>query len=192
MKTLKITLKGLTPLLMHSCDGVNPLHPITREMKKYTSKRAKTEEDLATISDLEWESGLYYDDEIGVYIPAENIEASFIEGAKATKKGKDLQKYCSVLDFRIPLDYGAQKTKDELKTDMSFRDVRAVNIMRSKVIRTRPRFNSWKITFKYAYDETKIDLDTISNAIEYAGSYVGMCDNRPKYGKFSSVIEELD
>lgn len=185
-------MKGLTPLLMHSCDGVNPLHPITREIKKYTSKRTKTEEDLATISDLEWESGLYYDDEIGVYIPAENIEASFIEGAKATKKGKDLQKYCSVLDFRIPLDYGSQKTKDELKTDMSFRDVRAVNIMRSKVTRTRPRFNSWKIAFNYAYDETKIDLDTIKNAIEYAGSYVGMCDNRPKYGKFSSLIEEID
>lgn len=192
MKTLKITLKGLTPLLMHSCDGVNPLHPITREMKKYTSKRTKTEEDLATISDLEWESGLYYDDNIGVYIPAENIEASFIEGAKATKKGKDLQKYCSVLDFRVPLEYGCTKTKDELKADMSFRDVRAVNIMRSKVIRTRPRFSSWKITFKYAYDETKIDLDTIKNTIEYAGRYVGMCDNRPKYGKFSSVIEELD
>ena len=192
MKTLKITLKGLTPLLMHSCEGVNPLHPITREMKQYTSKRTKTEEDLAIISDLEWESGLYYNDDIGVYIPAENVEASFIDGAKATKKGKDLQKYCSVLDFRIPLEYGSTKSKEELKKDMSFRDVRAVNIMRAKVIRTRPRFNSWKISFKYAYDETKIDLDTIKSAIEYSGSYVGICDNRPKYGKYSSVIEELD
>lgn len=192
MKTLKITLKGTTPLLMHSCDGVNPLHPITREMKKYTSKRTKTDEDLAIISDLEWESGLYYDNTIGVYMPAENIEASFIEGAKATKKGKDLRKYCNILDIRVPLDYGCVKAKDELKTDMRFRDVRAVNVMRAKVMRTRPRFDSWKISFNYTYDETKIDLDTIKNAIEYAGSYVGMCDNRPKYGKFVSVIEELD
>lgn len=192
MKTLKITLKGTTPLLMHSCDGVNPLHPITREMKKFTSKRTKTEEDLATISDLEWENGLYYDDNIGVYIPAECIEASFINGGKGNRKGTDIQKYCNVADFRVPLDYGCIKTKEELKADMSFRDVRAVNVQRAKVIRTRPRFNTWQITFKYLYDENKIDLDTIQQAIEYAGNYIGICDYRPRYGKYSSVIEELD
>lgn len=42
------------------------------------------------------------------------------------------------------------------------------------------------------YDEGKIDLDTIVNAIEYAGSYVGLCDSRPKYGKFVATIEEVD
>ena len=42
------------------------------------------------------------------------------------------------------------------------------------------------------YDESKIDLDVILNAIEYAGSYVGLCDSRPKYGKFVATIEELD
>lgn len=192
MKTLRITLKGLTPLLMHSCDGVNPLHPITKELKKYQSKRTKTEDDNEMISDLEWEQGLYYDNNIGIYIPSENIEATFIEGAKATRKGKDLQKYCNVVDIRIPLDYGCTKTKEELKADRSFRDVRAVNIKQSKVIRTRPRFDVWRVVFNYIYDETKIDLDTIMNAIEYAGLYVGICDFRPKYGKFSSVVEELD
>lgn len=42
------------------------------------------------------------------------------------------------------------------------------------------------------YDETKMDLDTITTALEYAGSYVGLCDSRPKYGKFCVIIEELD
>lgn len=192
MKKLKVTFKGITPLLMHSCKCVNPLHPISREMKKYTSKKNKTEDDLAMISDLEWESGLYYDDEVGIYIPNENIEAAIIDGAKAIKKGKDIQKYCNVIEFCVPLDYGTKKTKDEIKPDMSFRDVRAVNVQRAKVIRTRPRFNKWGITFTLAYDETKIDLDIITSAIEYGGNYVGICDDRPKYGRYSAVIEELD
>jgi hypothetical protein len=76
MKNLKVTWKGTTPLIMHSCQCVNPLHPIAKELKKYTSKRNKTEEDLIKISDLEWESGAYWKDGLGLYIPAENVEAT--------------------------------------------------------------------------------------------------------------------
>ena len=43
-KHLRVTFKGISPLIMHSCKCVNPLHPISLEMKKYTSKRKKTEE----------------------------------------------------------------------------------------------------------------------------------------------------
>ena len=93
MRKLRITWKSSTPLIMHSCKCVNPLHPISIEMKKYTSKRNKTEEDLKKISDLEWEAGAYWKDDIGLYIPAENVEATIINGAKAFKKGADIKKY---------------------------------------------------------------------------------------------------
>jgi hypothetical protein len=32
----------------------------------------------------------------------------------------------------------------------------------------------------------------VVNAVEYAGQYVGLCDSRPKYGKFAARITELD
>lgn len=192
MKNLKVTWKGATPLIMHSCQCVNPLHPISLELKKYTSKRNKTEEDLIKISDLEWESGAYWKDGLGLYIPAENIEATLINGAKANKKGKDIQKYCDVTDLYIPFDYGENLTKKELIANYEYRDTRPMTVMRAKVIRTRPRFDQWKITFNLQYHEDKIDIDTIVNAMEYAGQYVGLCDSRPKYGKFVSIIEEID
>lgn len=191
MKNLSITWKGVTPLIMHSCQCVNPLHPIAIELKKYTSKREKSEEDLLKISDLDWESGLYWNDEIGAYIPAENVEATIINGAKSFRKGTDIQKFCVVNSPYIPLSYGQNLTKEELKADYSFRDVRVMNVQRSKVVRTRPRFNRWTINFVLSYDEKKIDLETIKNAIEYAGAYIGLCDSRPKYGQFSAVIEEM-
>lgn len=192
MKNLQVTWKGITPLIMHSCQCVNPLHPIARELKKYTSKKNKTDEDLIKISDLEWESGAYWKDSLGLYIPAENVEATIINGAKANKKGKDIEKYCNVTDLYIPFDYGENLTKDELIANYEYRDTRVMTVMRAKILRTRPRFDQWKIVFNMQYDESKIDIDTIVNAMEYAGSYVGLCDSRPKYGKFVVTIEEID
>lgn len=192
MKNLKVTWKGISPLIMHSCQCVNPLHPIAKELKKYTSKKNKTDEDLVKISDLEWEAGAYWKDEMGLYIPAENVEATIINGAKANKKGKDIQKYVDVTDLYIPFEYGEDLTKEELIQNYEYRDTRIMTVMRSKILRTRPRFDQWVIEFNLRYNEEKIDIETIINAMEYAGLYVGLCDSRPKYGKFSVVIEELN
>jgi len=192
MKNLRVTWKGITPLIMHSCQCVNPLHPISKELKKYTSKKKKTDEDLMTISDLEWEAGAYWKDGLGLYIPGENVEATLQNGAKANKKGKDIQKYCDVTDLYIPFDYGENLSKKELIKSMEYRDTRIMTVMRSKILRTRPRFDQWKIIFNLMYNEEKIDIDTIVNAMEYAGQYVGLCDSRPKYGKFVATIEEID
>lgn len=192
MKNLQVTWKGVSPLIMHSCQCVNPLHSISREMKKYTSKRKKTEEDLLKIADLEWEAGAYWEEGVGLYIPGENIEATLVNGGKANKKGSDIQKYVDVVDLIVPLNYGENLTKEELIKNFHYRDTRIMTVQRAKIVRTRPRFNKWEITFNLAYNEEKIDLDTIMDAMTYAGNYVGLCDSRPKYGKFAPIIEELD
>ena len=193
MKTIKCEFHGLSPIILHSCQCVNPLHPISLEMKKINAKKKKkTDEDLATLSDLEWEAGLYWNDEVGVYIPAENIEATIREGAKARRKGKDIVKGFMCEDMMIPLNIGENLTKEEMKKDFRFRDVRAMRVMSSRVMRTRPRFNMWNISFIASYDENVLNFTEVVDAIEYAGQYVGLCDSRPKYGKFSAKITELD
>ena len=56
MKNLKVTWKGITPLIMHSCQCVNPLHPISKEIRKLNDKprgQKLTEEELERLSDLE-------------------------------------------------------------------------------------------------------------------------------------------
>lgn len=194
MKNLKVTWKGISPLIMHSCQCVNPMHPIAKELKKYTSKKSKdlSEEDLIKISDLEWEAGAYWKDGLGLYMPAENVEATIVNGAKVNRKGKDFQKYVTVTNLYIPFNYGENLTKEELIQNYEYRDTRIMTVSRSRVMRTRPRFDQWNITFNLMYDESHMDIDTIVNAMEYAGAYVGLCDSRPKYGKFVATIEELD
>lgn len=189
MKNLKVTWKGITPLIMHSCQCVNPLHPISIELKKYTSKRKKTEDDYNKIADLEWEAGAYWKDGIGLYIPAENVEATIYNGAKANKKGKDFEKYINVTDIYIPLNYYENLSKEELIKNYDYRDTRVMRVMRARITRTRPRFDKWEIVFNMMYDETHLSIDEIQTALEYAGQYVGLCDSRPKYGKF--VVPEI-
>lgn len=191
MKNLKVTWKGITPLIMHSCQCVNPLHPLSIEMKKYTSKKKKTEEDLLKIADLEWESGAYWKEGFGLYMPAENVEATIVNGAKAFKKGKDAQKYLVVSDLYIPFNYGEDLSKEELIANYEYRDTRPMTVQRSKVMRTRPRFDQWNITFNLQYDEDKMDLNEVVQILDYAGQYIGLCDSRPKYGKFVTTIEEV-
>lgn len=192
MKNLKVTWKGISPLIMHSCQCVNPLHPISKDLKKYTSKRNKTDEDLEKIADLEWEAGAYWKEGLGLYMPGENVEATIQNGAKANKKGKDIEKYVEVSDLYIPFYYGENLTKEELIKSYEYRDTRIMTVMRSKILRTRPRFDQWHITFNLRYNEEKIDIETIMNAMEYAGQFVGLCDSRPKYGKFAVIVEGVD
>lgn len=192
MKKIKCEFHGISPIILHSCQCVNPLHPLTLEMKKITSKRKKTEEDLIQLSNLEWESGLYWDDEVGVYIPAENIEATIREGAKASKNGKAIVKAFSCDTLKPALDIGEDLTKDQMMADNRFRDVRMMKVQQARVMRTRPRFNTWNLSFEASYDEKILDFETLVNAIEYSGQYVGLCDSRPKYGKFVARITELD
>lgn len=192
MKHIPCNFHGISPLIMHSCQCVNPLHPISIELKKLTSKRNKTEEDLLAISNLEWEGGLYWDDEVGLYIPPENIEACIREGAKALKKGKHIVKAFAVETMKPVLEIGEKLTKEDLMADNRFRDVRMMTVMRARVMRTRPRFNTWNVSFVASYDENILDFNEVVNAIEYAGQYTGLCDSRPKYGKFVARIEELD
>lgn len=176
---------------MHSPKCVNPLHPIAKKLREFTSKRKKTEEDLLAISDLEWETGVYWDDSVGLYIPNECLKATIQNGAKQNKKGKDIAKYLQVLTLMSPLNIGETQNYDQLKTDLRYRDVRSVCVQRSRVIRTRPRFNTWSTAFDVVYDESMIDITTIVAALEYAGSYVGVCEMRDRgYGRFSVNIAE--
>ena len=202
MKQLEVTWKGTTPLIMHSCRCVNPLHPLTKIIKKYTGKRTKTDEDYQTISDYEWLSGAYYTndtisspyDEITgeheLYIPADNIEATIINAGKSFKKGTDIKKYVMLTDPFIPLKVLGNPDFRTMLKDYKYRDVRQMVVQRNRVTRTRPRFDSWELSFRLTYDDTKIDIDTIINALEYAGQYVGLCDSRPKYGKFVAVVSD--
>jgi len=189
MKKLNITLNGTTPLLMNSNQGVNPTHPLTIELKKYTGKRKKTDEDHIEILKIKWFLALYHDDEIGPYIPAQNVEATIRDAAKRSKRGKDVKIGIRVDPDFIPLIYEGPRDKATLWDDPNHRDIRVGRIKASSVMVSRPRFNRWKINFALEYDEDIFNESEISDILNVAGRYVGLCDYRERYGHFEVVIQ---
>lgn len=189
----KVTFVGVKPLLMHSPQMANPLNPITKELKKYSSKRTKTDDDHLAMSKLEFIGGSYYDKEVGYYIPSENVEACIVAGAKVSKNGKKVPLAVNIREFRIPLIHrgGMDKTPEELFEDSEFVDVRFVNVSRAKIMRTRPRFDQWSIVFHVELDTSLMDFEEFLEALNNAGQRACLGDARPRYGSFEVRVEEI-
>lgn len=182
METLNVTLEGVSPLLMHSARGSNPLDPDVKHHKTLTSKRKKTDEDHEAIALSEWRLALYYDEQIGPYIPTMNIRASLINGAKFNKLGKNVKRSTLVTSEFTELIYQGPRTPDLLLKDGSFIDTRSVKVGQSRLMRNRPIFRQWSLAFELLFDETQIEKSDLMLAFQNAGKLIGIGDFRPECG----------
>lgn len=188
MARMKIKLNSLHSLLMHNNQTVDPMNKFSIELKKFTSKKKKTEEDHIAISQLQWRAALYYEDGIGPVIRAEMIEACIREGAKMSKKGTHVKMGIRCIEDYIPLEYDGPKDIEGLMANDKYRDCRVGVIQRSSVLVTRPRFDRWSLTFELEYDDNIFDESELKEIITKAGLYKGIGDYRPRYGRFEPIF----
>lgn len=189
MKKANYTIQGTQPLLMHSERLANPFDPLTREMKAIAGKRKKTEDDLSELARLEWEGGLYHDETIGIYVPAYNLLAAFVGGGKVQKLGSTVKRAALVLGDKIELQFDGPKEPKALFADehKRFVDMRSVKVGTSKVMRCRPIFRKWKLTFVVGFDESSLQRHDLDRVVRDTGEMVGLGDYRPRFGRFEIV-----
>lgn len=194
MKELIMELVGTVPIILHNNQTVNPLNRYCQALKPLTGKRKKTDEDVIEIARIEWEAGLYVYNGM-IVIPGKCIDASFKNGAKRTKEGRKWVQGAMIMEDYAPLKYKGMKngkfdingdipspSLDELFKTNSVMDMVKVGI--STVLRTRPIFYDWSIECTVAFDEKIFDQRSIENIVRETGKYVGLCERRPRYGKF--------
>ncbi len=181
---IEFHVEGISPLLMHNGQLANPLNPIVKQMKALTAQRKKTDEIHAELSRLEFKAGLYLSADGTVEVPSEVIESCLVEGAKKSKLGKQFKSAIAVLE-NAPLDYGEKLTPDQLwERNEEFADVRGVKVGASRVMRTRPIFRNWRLKFEVSFNPDLLNPENIVQAVADAGAQVGLCDYRPKFGRF--------
>jgi hypothetical protein len=193
MQDLCVRLTGITPLLIHCDQAANPFNKYSKALKHLTSRRKKTDQDYMEMARLEWESGLYLYDG-SVQLPADNFEACFLAGAKMSKVGKQYKAGASLVDDHIPLTYKGPSISVQSSGEIPnpeldkyfdlYKHQQMVKVGAQKVLRTRPVFQEWKCEIALMYNEAMIDERTLFAAIENAGKYVGMCEKRPRLGRF--------
>jgi hypothetical protein len=174
MEEVKVKIVGIAPLLMNKF-----------KMEKPEETRAKRrDEQYSPESDAE--NALYKDEKVGIYAPSTWLEACLRETAKEFKgKGKSSMKATILSSVfvdpdKIPLN---KQTYDEI-------DLRPVVIQRNRVVKGRPRFNSWELEFTIKYDANRVKKDILGQILEESGAIKGIGDYRPKFGRFKVVIFE--
>lgn len=185
MKTIRVGLTGISPLLMHSPESLDPMNPLKVEMRKITSKQAKkrTEADEVRLLEIDFLLSLYHNGKEPV-VPEMAMMATIRNGARRERRGQEVMAGVMVEPEMIPLSYDGPKMPDALFKNKTFRDVRRVVNTRASVLRCRPRFNKWGVEFDLLYDPGTINSRTLKDATEAAGRYVGLLDFRPRFGRF--------
>lgn len=183
LQTVQFKIRGISPLLMHNGQTADPLNKFSKAIKEISGKRKKTDEDYAEMSKIEWMAGLYVDREGMLIIPSGVMESAIQEGAKKQKLGKAF-KSAVFVETDCKLEIGVKKKAVELWGDDNFRDVRGVRISQSRVMRTRPIFANWSTIVEVVFDDEQVNESDVVRAMEDTGSKVGLCDYRPKFGRF--------
>ena len=184
MEQLKLKITGTSPLMMHSDRLANPLAPETKAHKELTSKRIKTEEDYLAIARSEFMAGAYWNEAHGFYVPGQNFYGTFFEGSKLQKNGKRWKSGALVLENKVKLLHDAPKTPDELWGSPANVDCRGEKAGQAKLMRYRPIFLDWAAELTVHINTDVLDLKEAKKAIDDAGALIGVCEYRPRYGRF--------
>ena len=122
MQRINIKISGINPLLQNNPQTVDPFNRFSKAKKKITNKRTgKTDDDLLELGDIETESKIYFDDNLGVYVPATWLTESIITNGYAIAKiGRQKMRGGLFADAdKIALDYRSKTRSRRLPTSLN-------------------------------------------------------------------------
>jgi len=174
MKRIEVTIQGATPLLMHRFSEEDQAqvqsgssHAITRPTPEVAAERAC------------YRSAMPNGGAGNLCLPARALLASIRQAAGLHRIGRRSAKSiiaASVFIQPDEIDPGVKK----FEIDSQAVVIRAT---KGRVMRHRPRLDSWKVMFTLAYQETLLpDEGLLRRVIEDAGARVGVLDFRPACG----------
>jgi hypothetical protein len=184
-QNLKFKITGVSPLLMHNGQLVDPLNYYSMRLKEVTKKKMKTDADHAEMGRIEFYGGLYLSAGEPC-LPGEMIEAVLIRGAMKEKRGP-AAKAGILVDENPALIYSGPRTPDELWADEKFRLRVAAKVGQSKVMRTRPKFDEWSAELNVKFLPSLLNAKEIRSFLVTAGEQIGVGDWRPRFGRFEVI-----
>lgn len=182
----------------------SPLNPMAKKMKELTSKRNKTDADYELIANVEWLAGWYTDGPIDIatdrnnlaigdhgdlIIPDYILDAMMVNGAKKNKLGMQFKSGVFVDGDGELIFEGKNDGLDKLMSNPNYRLQTLETVNKARVLRTRPYLKQWQVRFTVIYDDTVVDRAAVEQSIEVAGRLVGLCERRPRLGRFTYAVE---
>lgn len=189
---LRVTLTGTRPLLMHNGRLANPIDPWTRRLREVTSRRRKTDEDLAEQIHVEARGGCWDTSDGLLGVPSAALWSSLHEAAKFFRRGADVERALVTDDLVMPLAIdGAKVSADDWVTDFEHIDVRPARLRGQRVLRARAIIPAgWQSTHCFELLTDVMDARDLDPIVERAGRLVGVGDWRPMHGTYTARVEQ--
>ncbi len=194
-----LQLDGQSPLIMHNERLADPMDSFTQALAAVTSKRKKTIDDHIEIAHIEFLGGLYTTPVMDwplngakatPALPAWNVLRCLQDGGARHKRGKDVPRGIYPLAEYATLLYDGPSDPAALWSDSGFSLRKSVGVSRSRTMRTRPLFTNWQAELPIEVDDKIFDLHALETIWSDAGTYAGLGDMRPVYGRFIGTISK--
>jgi hypothetical protein len=180
MKVFEVGIESISPMLHHGSQNVG--------MEKESLKKKGG---IALMGDPEeWKKTIYFDEEIGVYMPAISLEASFVNAAKQfkisgrTTATKYFKSGVFIMDEKLDFTVNGKKIKSLDEVEVDKRTVKNPST-KGRNVRYRAIFKKWQSHFKVLLSaDDFISNELLKEVIEFAGMYIGVGDYRPRFGRY--------
>jgi hypothetical protein len=189
-------------MLIHcQIEGVSPLlmHKFSDEAQESATSGSRTSSAAGNRgTPLEQAAAVLYTDEGGnIIMPAVNITSTIVEAGKFFKIGRNkiTTQKSSLLSSCVFLTESYYKLEHDEPWTVDSRPVR-IPSTGGRIVRHRPRFDDWKISFDIDLDETELNVKLLREIVDASGKKVGLCDFRPStkgpFGRFCVTSWEID
>ena len=179
-----VVLQGVGGMLQNQPPDMGP---------EKASKAKQTKENLHANELNNWKDKLYLNGD-DVIQRSEAIHQCIQDGASywgAKIPGEGMKKYANIVKCGILVEDGSFGIKKDDPSIMPFG--KACNPTPTKgaggkVYKVRPMINPWELTFvMHVFDSGRLTKDVLLTILSYAGTYIGLSDWRPTYGRFNVV-----
>lgn len=189
IRYLNATFTGINPLLLNNPQTVDRFNHYAKAMKRINDKKTRrTDDDYLELADLEMRAKLYFDEEIGVYVPSTWVSAAIASNSfKTVKVSKDsIRAGVFTTADKLPLTYRGKdkvKTEEDLVRNPLFRHKMLLPQGQVRVAKTAPIFHDWSFAAALEYDDSIIDQDSMTRVLTHVARYGGFGDFRPTFGR---------
>lgn len=175
MYKVNVKIKGVVPLLQHR-------FPTEKAEKKSVRATGNRGDEYAK----EAENSLYKDETGKIYQPSDHILGALAKAAGDFKiAGRGRKTYRDMVKSSVVVSPDAiwhENPKWEV-------DRRPVVIKGARIVRERPKFNNWSLSFSLEVLEDQLPAEVLKEVLDQAGK-VGIGDYRPRFGRF--IVTRFD
>lgn len=189
MRQASIKVQGVTPLLMNNPQTVDRFNKFAKRMAAINAKKTRrTDDDYLELRDIEVESKVYFNEEVGVYVPAtwvsEAIASAAFKVAKISRA--DIRGAMFTTEDKLKLAYRDSdkvKTMTDIVKNEAFRICLTLPQGQVRVVKAFPIFHKWSFETAVEFDDKIIDPDSLTRIVTHTAKYGGFGDFRPTFGR---------